>query len=141
MQSITAEARSKDASPAKLDRLDAPLRYLDAAEISLWDALVEMSPQGSVFCCSWWLTVNARNTRILGYFEGERLVAGIPLTWETHSGLRVCGMPRYTGAWGVVIEPLSGKLVTRAAREMEILKLFAQHLATESVFFQSFHPT
>ncbi len=107
----------------------------------LWDALVEASPQGSVFCRSWWVEASATSARILGYFEDGRLVAGVPLAWETRFGIRACGMPNQTGAWGVVIEPLSGKLVTRAARETEILKIFAQRLAGESFFAQSFHPT
>ncbi len=141
MQSSTTETRPKSTPGSKVDHAEPEVRYLAAEEMPLWDTLVEASPQGSVFCRSWWLEASATNARVLGYFEERRLIAGIPLTCESKYGIRVCGMPKYTAAWGVVIEPLSGKLVTRAARETEILKIFAQRLATESFFVQSFHPT
>ena len=45
------------------------LRYLSGNEYRQWDELVEASPQGSLFCRSWWLKVAAPDIRVLGYFD------------------------------------------------------------------------
>jgi hypothetical protein len=116
------------------------LRYLTLDEYSVWDALVENSPQGSVFCKSWWLKAIDPGIHILGYFESGRLVAGIPLYSKKHFGLRVCCMPKLVQTWGVIMEPLFGKRTFIASRETHILQIFAQHLAREPIFIQAFHP-
>src|SRR5690349_2102938 len=116
------------------------LRYLEPGEYPLWDALLDISPQGSVFCRSWWLKA-VGNVRILACFSGDHLVAGIPLYFERHFGISVCTMPKLTQTWGVVIEPLHGKPVARAARETKILRAFATQLSRYKLFFQAFHPS
>ena len=50
-------------------------------------------------------------------------------------------MPSLTQTWGVVIEPIEGKRVHQMTRQMEILTIFARHLAGEQVFLQRFQPT
>ena len=117
------------------------LRYLAFHEYPAWDALVELSSQGSLFCQSWYLNAVGGRNRILGYFENGRLVAGIPLHYERRLGGRLCCMPKLTPAWGVIIEALAGKPVTIAAREMEILSVFAERLSSEKIFIQAFHPS
>ncbi len=48
----------------------------------LWDAFVDRSPQGSVFCYSWWLgAITKGNFRILAVFRNDEIVAGIPLAY------------------------------------------------------------
>jgi hypothetical protein len=115
------------------------LRYVEPSEYSLWDALVQASPQGSIFCRSWWLTA-VGNVRVLAYFSGKDMIAGIPLYFEKHLGIPVCTMPKLTQTWGVVMRPLEGKRVTAAARETEILRAFATGLSRYKLFFQAFHP-
>lgn len=119
----------------------ALLRYLAPSDYSAWDALARISPQGSVFCYSWYLQALGGENGVLGYFEGGRLVAGIPLHFERRLGARVCCMPKLTPGWGVVIQPLAGKPSTVAARTADILSVFAARLSTERIFIQSFHPT
>jgi len=116
------------------------LHFLVEAEMPEWDALVETSPQRSVFLKSWWLKAACGTARVLGYFEGGRLIAGMPVYFARRAGLRVCGMPNLTQTWGVVMQSLPGKDVTVLSREMDILDLLAAHFAQESVFIQSFHP-
>jgi hypothetical protein len=116
------------------------LRYLSEEERQFWDDLVEASPQGSLFCRSWWLKVTGPDTRILGYFDAGRLIAGIPLFFKRRFGVQLCTMPKLTQTWGVVIEPLEGKPVRQISRQMEILTIFAHHLAAQPVFLQRFHP-
>ena len=131
--------RSRESRPRT--QKESSLRYLSSTEYALWDSLVDVSPQGSVFCRSWWLTALGNSVRVLGLFSNGRLVAGIPLYFERRLGIRVCAMPKLTPALGVVIEPMSGKGESTVSREMEILGIFAQYLSKESIFFQAFHPS
>jgi len=113
---------------------------LSGEEHRLWDELVEASPQGSLFCRSWWLKVADPDIRVLGYFDRGRLIAGIPLFFKKRLGVKFCTMPSLTQTWGVVIEPIEGKQVHQITRQLEILTIFARHLAEEQVFLQRFHP-
>jgi hypothetical protein len=116
------------------------MRYLEPDEYARWDDLVENSPQGSIFCRSWWL--NAVGTfRILGYFEGDELIAGIPLVFESRYGIRVCTMPRLTRMLGVVIRELPGSERKAAARQHVIVGEIAKKLSEYRLFFQAMHPT
>ena len=42
-----------------------------------WDALVEASPQGSIFCQSKWLEMYPATPRFYGYFNNDSLLGGI----------------------------------------------------------------
>src|SRR5512133_1127229 len=86
------------------------LRYLLPEEYPRWDELVEASPQGTVLCRSWWLKAASSDIRVLGYFNGGHLVAGIPLHFERRFGVRICRMPKLVHTWGVVMEPPVGKV-------------------------------
>lgn len=121
-------------------KLGGTLRFLKKEDLSLWDMLVKASPQGSVYCYSWWLSAVGGDVRILGYFDKARLIAGIPLYFKKKMGFSVCTMPKLTQTWGVVIEPLSGKRVKAASKEMDILKIFANVLVKNKVFLQNFSP-
>ncbi len=117
----------------------AGLSLLTPEEIPQWDALVEHSPQCSVFLKSWWLRAACSQVRILGYFESGQLVAGIPLHYERRLGMRICGMPKLTATLGMAIAPSPGKKANQEARENKISGLFADWLSREPVFMQSFH--
>lgn len=121
-----------------------PLRtglfVLDSSQLPAWDALVESSPQGSVFTQSWWLQAACGRAKVLGYFEAGKLLAGMPLHYERRLGLRLCAMPRLTQTMGVVMAPFPGKRVAQESRETEILGLFADWLSQEAIFIQAFHP-
>lgn len=120
--------------------LKSGLHWLSPQELPAWDALVAASPQGSVFTTSWWLQAACGQARVLGCFDRGMLIAGMPLHYQRRMGLRLCVMPKLTQTMGVVMAPLAGKQVARAAREMEILDAFAQFLSQEQVFIQAFHP-
>jgi len=117
------------------------IRLLREDEFSIWDTLVAISPQGSVFCYSWWLKEVTGHFHVLGYFENGILVAGMPLFFKRRFFLSLLTMPKLTQTWGVLIEPLSGKKVKVASKEMEILRVFADELSKYPIFIQSFHPT
>ena len=75
------------ARPCERSRQDG-LHYLGVNEYAKWDALVAVSPQGSLFSKSWWLEAIGGEIRILGYYESGRLIAGIPLYFERRMGVR-----------------------------------------------------
>jgi hypothetical protein len=122
-------------------RREKVVRYLTSDEYPLWDKLVDASPQANIFCRSWWLNAISGDVRLLGYFGGQHLIAGIPLYFEKRLGFDLCIMPPLTQTWGVVMEPLVGRQVSKASRELEILRALASRLSEQSIFFQAFHPS
>ena len=122
-------------------RREKIVRYLTSDDYALWDKLVDASPQGTIFCRSWWLKAISGDVRLLGYFGGEHLIAGIPLYFEKRLGVNICTIPPLTQTWGIVIEPLVGKEVSKASRELEVLRALASSLSEQSIFFQAFHPS
>jgi len=138
---VRVSAPAEELENSAPEKQSGGLRYLSEEENRRWDELVEASPQGSLFCRSWWLRVVAPYSRVLGYFDRGRLVAGIPLFFKKRLGIKFCTMPSLTQTWGVVIEPIEGKRVHQMTRQMEILTIFARHLAGEQVFLQRFQPT
>ena len=117
------------------------LHSLSENQFPAWDKLVEVSPQGTVFSSSFWLKAIEGNVQVLGCFDRNRLIAGMPLYFTKYFGLKSCVMPPMTPVWGVVMEPLHGTLANCASREMAILKQFATYLASMRLFEQRFHPT
>src|SRR5215471_18911044 len=101
-----------------------PLRYLQPQEYPLWDGLVETSSQGSVFCRSWYLAAVASEFKILGFFDGGKLLAGIPLYFEKRLGFNLCTMPRLTATWGIVLSNHDRVQYQRASHEAQILEVF-----------------
>lgn len=112
---------------------------LTEQDLPLWDDLTRRSPQRSVFCSSWWLRASCGTPQVLGLFERGCLVAGMPLYFERKFGIRICTMPKLTPAWGVVIEPFMHCGTTAAAREFDILRLFAGYVSKIRFFEQTFH--
>jgi hypothetical protein len=51
---------------------------LNNTQYDLWDTFVDQSPQGDVFCYSWWLdAITKSNFKILALFDGDEIVAGL----------------------------------------------------------------
>lgn len=117
------------------------LRELATEELPKWDNLLDESPQGSVFCRTWWLTATCGQPRVLGLMNHDRLVAGMPLYCQRRFGVPVYLMPKLTQTWGIVMEPLRGRNVSVTTREMEIQRPFAKHLSGLHFFNQCFHPS
>jgi hypothetical protein len=146
-ESVAADiaVEAEQPTPASVSRRSAAprrsgLSLLAASDLAEWDALVEASPQCSIFTKSWWLRAACNEASVLGYFEDGHLIAGIPLHYERRFGQRFCCMPRLTQTFGVAIAPQPGKSVTVESRETQILSTFAERLAGERIFIQAFHP-
>jgi len=118
------------------------LRYLRRDEWgTIWDKLIDISPQGSPFVRSWWLQAVGGAVEILGYFKGGSLIAGMPLFSERRFGITLYTMPKLTQTLGPVLSPSTGKQVAAIWQEMEVLAAFAKELARFRIFFQAFHPS
>ena len=95
------------------------------SETQEWDALVEESPQGTIFTRSWWLdAVCPEGYQLLSVRRGGRIVAGMALPDpERHRGARVIRMPRLTQTLGpLLVPPSGGKYETNLSHEMEWLR-------------------
>jgi hypothetical protein len=128
-------------SEPQANALTGSLRYLRSEEFPVWDALVDISPQGSPFSRSWWLKAVGGKVKILGYFKDGNLLGGIPLYSEKRFGVSLYTMPKLTQTLGPILAPPSGKQVTASWQEMEILTALAKHLAKYPIFFQACHPS
>jgi hypothetical protein len=117
-------------------------RLLTAAEAPQWDALVERSPQGSLFAERWWLEiVTEGRAQLLGAWSGERLVGALPL-WPVRTlGVSRLRQPRLTPYWGPLLAPLDGKYSTQLTNEMTILRALAQGVTDWADISLQFHPT
>jgi hypothetical protein len=94
-------------------------------ETQEWDALVEESPQGTIFTRSWWLdTVCPEGYQLLLVRRNGRTVAGMALpTPERHRGARVIRMPSLTQTLGPLLAPpAGGKYETNLSHEMDWLR-------------------
>ena len=88
-----------------------------------WDAFVDSSPQGCIFCRSWWLEAVAPNQfEILVLRRGGKIAAGMPLVHRRKFGLRAIGMPPLTQTLGPLLgPPTSENYEKRLSNEMELL--------------------
>ncbi len=88
-----------------------------------WDAFVDGSPQGCIFCHSWWLEAVAPGQfEVLTLRRGGRLVAGMPLVRRRKWGVEAVQMPQLTQTLGPLLEPPSSESYEkRLSGEMELL--------------------
>lgn len=55
---------------------------MSPADFQKWDSFVDASPQGDVFCYSWWLNaITKDNFKLLAILDKDEIVSGIPLAY------------------------------------------------------------
>lgn len=118
------------------------VRELQQDDWPLWDKLITVSAQYSIFSERWWIeTVTHGEGRLLGCFQGNQLVAGLPI-WPCRAfGVRYLRRPLFTPYWGPLLHPLTGKNSTRIGQEINILYALAEAVAPWSDVTVSCHPT
>lgn len=63
-------------------KADFELAQLSSPDFQKWDNFVDSSPQGDVFCYSWWLdTITKGKFKLLAVLDKDEIVAGIPLAY------------------------------------------------------------
>lgn len=73
------------------------IKTLNEDEYKIWDAIVERSPQGTIFHTLKWLKINAKHTNsqlflIVGYV-GNEPIAAIPFFYRTQSIFKILSSP------------------------------------------------
>jgi hypothetical protein len=113
----------------------------DSDSLEEWDQFVDQSPQGCIFCRSWWLEAVCPNGfDILTVRSGGRIVAGMPLPRSCAWGRRVIEMPVHTQTLGALIAP-SGRSTyeRRLSHEMSILGRLVEAIPEFDRFSMNFH--
>ncbi len=113
----------------------------DTHDYSEWDDFVNESPQGNIFCRSWWLeAVCPKGFEILVLRKGGRIVAGMPMVRSRKLGREAIHMPRLTQTLGVLLAPPTGqKYETRLSSEMDVLKELVRATPAVDYFSMNFH--
>lgn len=79
------------------------IKTLEPKYYSQWNAFVDCSPQGDVFCYSWWLeAITKSHFRILVIFDKDEIVAGIPIAYDSQNKVNE---PPLTRTLGVLYKP------------------------------------
>jgi hypothetical protein len=87
-------------------------------QYSKWDAFVDESPQGAVFCYSWWLeAITKSNFKILAILENDEIVAGMPLAFDARNKINVHPLTRTLGVLYKNQEYLSNRKHISAERK------------------------
>jgi hypothetical protein len=106
-----------------------------------WDQFVDESPQGCIFCRSWWLEAICPNGfEILTLRRDGRIVAGIPLPTRRKWGYTAIEMPALAQTLGVLLEPAtSEKHSTSLSNDINLMEGLIQALPAFDYFSMSFH--
>jgi len=113
------------------------------APLDEWDRFVGESPQGCIFCRSWWLeAVCGTAFEILVVRKGDEIVAGMPLPRTRKLIWRGITMPPLTQTLGVLLAPQDGaKYVSRLSGEMAVLRALVDAIPAVDVFRVNTHHT
>ena len=89
-----------------------------------WDRFVDHSPQGCIFCKSWWLEAAAPGAWQVVVVRGSQgILAGLPFTTARVRGGLEIRMPQLTQTLGPLFAPPTGdKYTANLSTEMELLK-------------------
>ncbi len=74
------------------------VKILEAEQYNQWNDFVDRSPQGAIFCYSWWLdAVTKSNFRIVVVISENEIVAGIPLALDSNNNINTPPVTRTLG--------------------------------------------
>lgn len=109
-----------------------------------WDQFVDRSPQGVIFCRSWWLKAACQNDfQILVVKRGDEIVGGLPLPYKFIMGRKIIKPPTLSMGIGVLLAPSGNKLKyeKRLSEEMKVLNILAENLPNFHEFQIVCHPS
>ncbi len=105
-----------------------------------WDALVDGSPQGSLFCRTWWLDAVAPGRyELLTVNRGDEIRAGWPVVWAKSGDRSTVQMPPLTHKLGILFASHEGKYAERLSRECRLAGELIQQLPSRAYVDQRFH--
>jgi len=114
---------------------------LPSDPLAEWDRFVDESPQGCIFCRSWWLeAVCPRGFEILTLRRGDRIIAGMPLVASRKWGCATVHMPQLTQTLGVLLRPsVKQTYEKRLSYEMDVLGSLIEAIPKFDCFSVNFH--
>jgi len=106
-----------------------------------WDAFVDVSPQGCIFCRSWWLeAVCGEGFRILTLRKGGRIAGGMPLADSRKGPWAGLSMPALTQTLGPLLTPqAAGGPYSRLSSEMAVLRALVRAIPKADFVFACMH--
>lgn len=74
------------------------MEVLKPDQYNLWNDFVDISPQGDVFCYTWWLeAITKFNFKIFAIIENGKIVAGMPVAFNSHNKVDIPPLTRTLG--------------------------------------------
>jgi hypothetical protein len=103
------------------------VEILKPEKFEKWNEFVDISPQGDLFCYSWWLdTITRSNFKILAAIMNDQIVAGIPMALDD---LNRITEPPLTRTLGVLFRPQPDLSIrNRRSAERKMLSELLTHL-------------
>lgn len=101
-----------------------------------YNGFVEESPQGSIFCKSWWLdAVSHGSYKIITIEDGNRIKAAWPIVFTKKYGFTFVGMPTLTQTLGIQFSPDTNSTEKQKRYTLELLNKLPKH----TTFIQNFN--
>ena len=114
-------------------------------DLGEWDQFVSRSPQGNLFCKSWWLKAAYPDSfDVLVARRAGAIVAGMPLPYVVSGNRKRIVRPAMTTTMGVLLNPMPPKATSyeqQLSAETNLLNGLVAAIPDNYGFRVSFHPT
>ncbi|MEX2308347.1 MAG: GNAT family N-acetyltransferase [Pirellulales bacterium] len=105
--------------------------------VSQYHAFVDSSPQGMLYCKTWWLEATAPGRwEVLVLRIGDDIKAAWPLVYNARGNI---GMPPLTQKLGVIFAPSTARYAKQLGDEIAVCDQFLDHISPEIGVNQQFH--
>jgi hypothetical protein len=114
------------------------VKTLESGEYHKWNSFVESSPQGDVFCHSWWLeAITKSHFKIIVLIENNEIVAGMPIAFDDRNYIN---QPPVTRTLGILYKP-QGNLseYKKASDQRKWLTALVEQLPLENFIQMMMH--
>lgn len=118
------------------------VKVLSASEaLQEWDRFVDDSPQGCIFCRSWWLdTVCEGRFKIVTIQKEGKIFAGIPIHIRRKGIWDIMTIPKLTQTLGVLLSVQSSKhYEARLSKEMSLISSLVKAIPKSDVCYMNMH--
>jgi len=129
--------------PSIAQELDVDSRLTAGPEASIastWDALVDQSPQGILYCRTWWLDAVAPGRyTLLTVRHGQEIRAGWPIVWAEDRRVPQVVTPPLTQKLGILFAKSTAKYSEELATQHKLIEALLEQLPADVTLAQNFH--
>jgi hypothetical protein len=105
--------------------------------VSQYHAFVDTSPQGILYCKTWWLEATAPGRwEVLVLRSGAEIKAAWPLVYNARGNI---SMPPLTQKLGILFAPSSARYAKQLGDEIAVCDQFLDHISPQIGVSQQFH--